>query len=113
MPHALIEHSDLQTLNLTSADLLEAVFSAMQASGLFSDDDIKVRRRTAEGERNGTDGFSVIHIQLRIMPGRTTEQKQALSRGVLDAVLDLPHQAGSTSVEVVDIDKSSYAKRVI
>ena len=42
MPHALIEHSDLQTLNLTSADLLEAVFSAMQASGLFSDDDIKV-----------------------------------------------------------------------
>ena len=113
MPHAIVEFSPLSEIGVSESDLLDAVFDGMQASGLFGTQDIKVRSHPASMIRNGSDNFSFIHIQLRIMPGRTVEQKADLSERVRANVCDMPGQARSTSVEVVDIDRAVYAKTVV
>lgn len=113
MPHAIIEHSDLDEIGISSPVLLQSVSGAMSESALFDLEDIKVRRHACDAMLNGTNNFSFIHVQLRIMPGRTTEQKASLSSGVLAAISALEGQARSTSVEVVDIDRSTYSKTVL
>jgi len=113
MPHAIVEFSPLSEIGISEADLLDAVFDGMQASGLFGTEDIKVRSHPASMTRNGSDNFSFIHVQLRIMPGRTVEQKADLSERVRANVCSMPGQARSTSVEVVDIDRAVYAKTVV
>ena len=113
MPHAIVEFSPLSEIGVREADLLDAVFDGMQASGLFGTEDIKVRSHPASMTRNGSDNFSFIHIQLRIMPGRTVEQKADLSERVRANVCAMSGQARSTSVEVVDIDRAVYAKTVV
>ena len=113
MPHAIVEFSPLSEIGISEADLLDAVFDGMQASGLFGTEDIKVRSHPASMTRNGSDNFSFIHIQLRIMPGRTVEQKADLSERVRANVCAMSGQARSTSVEVVDIDRAVYAKTAV
>jgi 5-carboxymethyl-2-hydroxymuconate isomerase len=113
MPHAIIEFSDLAGIGVEGAALLDAVFDGMQASGLFGTEDIKVRAHPVSMTRNGSDNFSFIHVQLRILSGRTVEQKTGLSEQVRANICALPGQARSTSVEVVDIDRAVYAKTVV
>ena len=113
MPHAIIEFSDLAEIGVEESAVLDAVFDGMQASGLFGTEDIKVRSHPASMTRNGSDNFSFIHVQLRIMPGRTVEQKADLSERVRANLCALSGQARSTSVEVVDIDRAVYAKTVV
>ena len=113
MPHAIVEFSPLSEIGISEADLLDAVFDGMQASGLFGTEDIKVRSHPTSMTRNGSDNFSFIHIQLRIMPGRTVEQKVDLSERVRANVCAMSGQARSTSVEVVDIDRAVYAKTAV
>ena len=113
MPHALVEFSDLATIGVEEGTILDAVFDGMQTSGLFGLEDIKVRSHPVSMTRNGSDNFSFIHVQLRIMPGRTVEQKADLSERVRANLCAMPGQARSTSVEVVDIDRAVYAKTVV
>jgi len=113
MPHAIIEFSDLAEIGVDEAAILDAVFEGMQASGLFGTEDIKVRSQPVSMTRNGSDNFSFIHVQLRILSGRTVEQKAGLGERVRTHLCALSGQARSTSVEVVDIDRAVYAKTVV
>lgn len=53
-----------------------------------------------------------IHVTMRILSGRNTEQKLILSKLVLESLATLTLKACSASVEVVDIDRASYSKVV-
>lgn len=113
MPHALVEFSDPKIIGSEEAAILDAVFSAMAKSDLFIHEDIKVRSHPVSMTRNGTTNYTFIHATLRIMPGRTREQKHDLSQLVLTALSALPSPAKSTTVEVIEIDRDLYAKRVL
>lgn len=114
MPHCIVEHS----ANLSSSELMPLVFEAVRDSGLFEADgsDIKVRAIPYQdylvGTGGGTRTVDFIHIELKILSGRTPEQKQHLSRGVLEQIKTLALQPCSMTVEVVDMDRASYAKCV-
>lgn len=111
MPHCIIEHSH----NLPASDLIDKVHQAAVASELFSIEgsDIKVRSIPYSHYKTGSVDISFVHATLRILPGRTAEQKSRLSHLVLEQLqLDI-HSDCSISVEVVDIDGDSYAKVVV
>lgn len=113
MPHALIEFADPDAIGLDEKRLLDAVFEVMRDSGLFEVEAIKARTHPASMSRSGEDNYSFIHAELRIMPGRTRAQKHDLSQAVMRALQALPAQPKSTTVEVIEIDRDHYAKRVL
>lgn len=110
MPHCVIEYSD----TLDAKPILTAVFDGALQSGLFEPGgaDIKVRAQSYQQHISGAEHRDFIHVQLRILSGRNLEQKQHLSQCVLDKLLQLGQVSCSHTVEVIDIDRASYAKKV-
>lgn len=108
MPHCVVEHS----INLDSNLLIESVFQGALNSGLFEPDgsDIKVRALGYSSYMTGLRKTDFIHVALKILSGRTSEQKLSLSNAVIKELVALAFNDVSITVEVVDIDRSSYRK---
>lgn len=60
----------------------------------------------------GTKHADFIHVVLKILSGRSTAQKHMLSSMVLVKLQQLALPSVSITVEVLDIDRASYAKFV-
>ena len=108
MPHCIIEHSS----NLDSFVLNELVFTAAHKSSLFSDDgsDIKVRSQSFDAYLVGGEKHDFIHVSIRLLAGRSADQKRMLSL-LIHAQLKLLHlKKASITVEIVDMDAQSYVK---
>lgn len=117
MPHFTLEH----TTNLPALDaqaLLHAANQALFASGQFGAEiDIKSRAIPLDTFAVGTAGDGLrgfIHAKLAILSGRNAEIKRQLSEAVLAAIeanYSVPkHMDVQISVEIVDLDRASYAK---
>lgn len=110
MPHLIVEFAH----DLADADhilsLIDAVHQAALMTGLFKESHIKTRAIPIENYRTGAGHEPFVHAQLRIKSGRTAEQKTNLSRAVLAAICEQKLPAAVVTVEVVDIDRASYAK---
>lgn len=111
MPHCIVEHS----AGIDGMRIVPLVFSGALASGLFAVDggDIKVRAIAFDHCLTGPRQADFVHVTLRILSGRAAEQKQALAHSVLARLDALELRDASLTVEVVDIDRASYAKRVL
>ena len=110
MPHCIVEHSS----SLDGEILVPLVFSGALKSELFEADgmDIKVRAIAYQSYLTGLRKSDFVHVVLKILSGRTPEQKKMLSESVLSALQKLELQNCSLTVEVMDIDRSSYSKSV-
>ncbi len=111
MPHCIVEHST----QYNAARLIDCVHRGAVTSELFSIEgsDIKVRSIPYSHYKTGSVDIGFVHVTLRILPGRTAEQKSKLSGFVLDELKRVITHECSLSVEVVDIDGDSYAKVVV
>lgn len=119
MPHLTMEY----TPNLTELDLAKTLLVLNQRlliSGHFGAEmDIKSRAIPVENFQVGTVSASrgFVHLKLALLSGRSSEVKKALSESLLVALQDAgTWPAGievQLSVEVVDLDRDSYAKAVI
>ena len=116
MPHCIIEHSHDLTMILSSQYLMKCVYNGAVESGLFKAGDIKTRLYTCEDYMIGDQQQPFIHVTTKILSGRTTEQKAALSQSILTHLKSLTDNQKlndlSVTVEVVDIDAQCYAKSV-
>ena len=111
MPHCIIEHSS--TIN--PEQLNNKVFLGALNSELFEADgrDIKVRSIAYENYQTGTEKEDFIHVMVRILSGRSDTDKAMLSETVMTQLLSLSLSSASITVEVVDMDRNSYAKVVV
>jgi 5-carboxymethyl-2-hydroxymuconate isomerase len=119
MPHLTMEY----TPNLAGIDLGKTLLVLNQTlliSGHFGAEmDIKSRAVALEVFQVGTvlasRGF--VHVKLALLSGRSSEVKKILSGSLLAALTEAgTWPAGvevQLSVEVVDLDRDSYAKAVI
>lgn len=118
MPHLVVEYSE-NLAQFESAACLAIVNAALVASGHFEEADIKSRACCVEAFQVGSEsaGRAFIAARLSILSGRNLETKQDLSQLVLQALQQqLPAGMGlntQVSVEVIDIDRNSYAKAVV
>lgn len=115
MPHLHMEY----TANLPQLDADKALLRfnhALVASGQFSEFDIKSRALKVETFRVGTGlgerGF--VHVKLALLSGRSPEIKKQLSQSLLAVLQELCEWPATVelqlAVEIVDIDRESYAK---
>ena len=110
MPHLIIEFSrGLATDHQINA-MLNAVHEAAAGTDLFDESHIRVRAIPVDYYRVGGKHEPFIHTQCRIHYGRGAEQKRQLSDAVLAAIKAQALIAKSITVEVVDMDRSTYAK---
>jgi len=130
LPHCIIEHSS----TISAEKLNNKVFLGALNSELFEADgrDIKVRSIAYENYQTGTekedfihvtvrilsgrsdtDKEDFIHVTVRILSGRSDTDKAMLSETVMTQLLSLSLSRASFTVEVVDMDRHSYAKVVV
>nr|WP_243749347.1 5-carboxymethyl-2-hydroxymuconate Delta-isomerase [Pseudoteredinibacter isoporae] len=108
VPHCIAEHSS----SIDGNKLLNAVFQGTLNSELFEADgsDIKARCIAYDQYMTGPEKTDFVHVQLRLLSGRTLEQKEAFSESVFKEVKGLNLGRCSITVEVIDIDTDSYSK---
>lgn len=115
MPHLVIEYS-ANLPGFDAAATLAACNDFLAGTGHFAEADIKSRAVRHEHFLVGTasDGRAFVHATLWLLSGRPENVKQALGRGVLEALeatfikpdgLDV-----QLSVQLQDMERSTYAK---
>lgn len=110
MPHVIVEFARELASDAQVMAMVDAVHRAVVASGLFEIDHVKTRAIPLMFYRCGTGSDPFMHAQLRIHAGRTDVQKKALSDAVLAALCAQGWPAKVVTVEVVEMNRASYAK---
>jgi len=111
MPHLIIEYAAPLAQDVDMQALVEAAFNAAKATDLFTPAAIKARAHPVDAYWIGGAKQPFMHIDVKILPGRTAVQKKTLSQSVFDAVSALLDADVALSVEVNDLDADAYAKR--
>ena len=111
MPHCIIEHSP----DFDSDQLVSEIFTAALNSGLFDPEgkDIKVRAQSFGSYLTGPQKTGFIHVVLKILSGRTLEQRSHLASTVVAQLRALGFSDISITAEVVEMERGSYCKVVL
>ena len=112
MPHCTVEYSDTLATAVSPKELLKSVYLGALNSKLFIADDIKSRLIPFQHFASGTLNQNFIHVVVKILSGRTSEQRKLLSNSVLTELTKLSLSSISLTVEIIEIEKSSYSKIV-
>ena len=112
MPHLIIEYPAALITDAQLDKMIDAVHSAAVRTALFVPSHIRVRTIPLQHYRIGGEKKAFIHAQCRIHPGRSAVQKKALSEAVLAALRSHDQTRAVITVEVVEMDRDSYAKYV-
>ena len=113
MPHCIIDYSQDIAGQIEIDTLMDAVHQGAMDSGLFPEYDIKTRARGFEYHRTGQTRDSFVHVAVHLLSGREDAQKAALSESVLGKIEPLLPQVVSVGVEICDMHRDSYRKRVL
>ena len=116
MPHLHIEYTENLT-GLNERELMRELNAVICAHPTVTDEaDVKARiaRLSSFYIGNQPDNRGFVHVQLRLLAGRTDTAKKELSEGIAAVLRRLtPQPAGmmvQLSVEIADMDKPSYYK---
>jgi 5-carboxymethyl-2-hydroxymuconate isomerase len=113
MPHLVIEYSADVADQVAIEDIVDAAHDGAMASELFAEYDIKTRATGYCHHRTGQTRDSFVHVALHLLDGRSEEQKAMLSEAVLGRLEPLLPKVASVGVEIVDMHRASYRKRVL
>ena len=113
MPHLLLEYSQRLADDSQIELLLGQLHQSVCATGLFVESHIKLRAYPCQHYLVGGDNAPFIHLQARIKPGRSSENKKLLSETLLAGIRAQPWAAGVITVEIVEMDADSYAKALL
>lgn len=110
MPHCIIEHSP----NFYGESLNQGVYLGAVQTGLFAEDgsDIKVRSMAYDHYQTGENAQDFVHVTVKILSGRSEQDKTRLSESVMAQLKRLSITNASLTVEIVDMDRNSYAKYI-
>ncbi|MGB2064082.1 5-carboxymethyl-2-hydroxymuconate Delta-isomerase [Marinomonas gallaica] len=112
MPHCIIEYSQNLEQEVPPLDWMEAVQQACLESNLFEPNDIKLRAFACKHFITGGVQDAFVHVTIRLLPGRTSQQKSQLSQSVLDALCRFAVKQVSLSVEICEMVQDSYIRKV-
>lgn len=112
MPHCIIHYARPLADRIAPAQLIQTVYTAALASGLFKGPDIKTRALAFNDYQTGDQQQDFIHVEVRLLSGRTVEQRTDLSRRILSALQQLGQHNISLTVQISDMERDSYSKHV-
>lgn len=113
MPHCIVEYSQNLEQEVPPADWLEVVKAACLASGIFEGPDVKLRGIPYKNFMTSGKEDAFVHVTIRMLSGRPIEQRRALSHLVLEALESFSLKDVSFTVEVCEMERDTYAKKVV
>lgn len=113
MPHCIIEYSKTLNRLVEARQLVEVVHKGVLESGLFEASHIRVRACMYEEHVIGYPVNDFIHVTLKILCGRNQQQKKNLTERVLDELDSIGLTSISLTVEVVDIERETYSRKIV
>jgi 5-carboxymethyl-2-hydroxymuconate isomerase len=113
MPHFIIDCSENIFKQRSPDEIMQAVYEVAEASGLFAENDIKVRLRPFQYFKLGKNKKDFIHIFGNIMEGRTTEQKANLSRKIIERLNEMFPEISILSMNIREFEKATYSNKAL
>jgi 5-carboxymethyl-2-hydroxymuconate isomerase len=113
MPHFIIDCSANVIEQESPEAIMQAVYDVAEATGLFAVNDIKVRLRPYQYFKLGRGKGNFIHIFAYIMEGRSTEQKEKLSRRIIERLNEMFPAISILSVNIGEFEKATYSNKAL
>ncbi|QXU47478.1 5-carboxymethyl-2-hydroxymuconate Delta-isomerase [Chryseobacterium sp. D764] len=113
MPHFIIDCSQEILQLRTPEEIMDALYEAADATGLFAPNDIKVRLQPYQYYKLGIYKKNFLHVFGYIMEGRTTEQKAHLSRQICNKLSELLADISFLSVNINDFEVATYSNKAL
>lgn len=112
MPHFVIDCSETILSLQKPEDILQEVHKAASNTCLFDEDDIKVRLNPfKEHYLVGGKQCDFIHVFSNIMEGRTTEQKENLSKEIVTKLKNMFPSIPFIAINIRDFEKATYCNK--
>lgn len=110
MPHIIVEYAKNSLSDDEVHKILKTIHNASISSGLFDESHIKTRAYPFLSYTNAGKQDPYMHIQARIKSGRDLNNKKQLSKAIITDLEALNLKVSVITVEVIDMDRDSYAK---
>jgi 5-carboxymethyl-2-hydroxymuconate isomerase len=111
MPHFIIECSQHVPGLKKPEAIMQAVYDTAAATGLFAQNDIKVRLKPYEYYKPGETKNDFIHIFGHIREGRSTEQKASLPKKIIVALNQLLPDVSILSINISDFERATWCNK--
>ena len=113
MPHFIIDCSENVIQQKSPDEIMQAVYDIAERTGLFAENDIKVRLRPYQYFKLGKDKKDFIHVFGYIMEGRSTEQKANLSRKIIERLNEMFPDLSILSINIREFEKATYSNKAL
>lgn len=113
MPHFIIECSESILNETDPVQLMQAVYEEADSTGLFAENDIKVRIAPYKYVQLGEGKKDFLHVFGWIMEGRTVAQKADLSRRIITRLSGMMPAVSFVAMNVNDFEKATYCNRAL
>lgn len=111
MPHCLIEAAREVAELIAPEALLQLVHEQAAASGLFRPDEIKVRLSLHEHHCVRGEPGPFVHLIFYLLSGRSDEDKRALSRRIVRALVQRLPQVPAISLDMREMQRELFSNR--
>nr|WP_256833697.1 5-carboxymethyl-2-hydroxymuconate isomerase [Pseudomonas oleovorans] len=111
MPHCLIEAAREVSELIAPQELVQLVHDQAAATGLFQPGEVKVRLSLYEHHCVGDEQGMFVHLIFYVLAGRSDNDKRALSRRVVRALVERLPQVPAISLDVRDIRREVFSNR--
>ena len=111
MPHFVIDCSPSVLTKRHPDEMLKEVHRLADESGLFEVGNIKVRIREYDHYLVAGERSDFVHVFANILEGRTTEQKAALSRAMVERLAEMLPDVPAISINVWEFEKATYMNK--
>lgn len=113
MPHFIIDCSETIIQQKSPDEIMQAVYDVAEQSGLFAENDIKVRLRPFQYFKLGKNKKDFIHIFANIMEGRSTDQKAELSQKIIERLNEMFPEISILSMNIREFEKATYSNKAL
>lgn len=113
MPHFVIDCSENIIQQRSPDEIMQAVYAAAEATGLFAVNDIKVRLRPYQYFKLGEGKKDFIHIFGHIMEGRSIEQRADLSKRIIERLNEMFPDISVLSINIQEFERATYSNKAL
>lgn len=113
MPHFILDCTESILEMHEPKKVIQEVFEAADATGLFQRNDIKVRLNPYKYSLVQSGDADFIHVFGNIMQGRTDAQKADLSKRIVTKLKELFPEVPIISMNIRDFEKASYCNKTM
>lgn len=113
MPHFVVDCSQNILQSHTEDQIIEHIHRVAYSTGLFEENDIKVRVNPFGIYSVGNKREDFMHVFSSIMEGRTIEQRANLSRLIVSELASMFPGVANIAINIAEFERATYCNRAM